>query len=473
MACTVAADEQEVLRQMLSDMSDDSLRQMGARIARSQQAAESALDELEAEKESLRGENAQLNGTIDFMMRELRKLNISAVNLTEPQIAGETAIDFVGRMWEMMRPRDNTVTISEHVAELRVPPNSCPRSPKASDQLREKVAGHIIAFSGAFGQVTNNIMGSPQEVIRAQELGTQLSARSRQVADHFTALYSSFGQAPGSSEAPKEKKAKKGGKKQSKKASGDGANDGGAAEFPSTPPRSKALHKQLSRETRKLQAEVTKHFEGAWSLLSGVASSPMSAAPAATTPRKEANADEEATGAKGTPAVRTLLGYWRSPGWQQDVTGVDKKPMQSEAPASSGSSTAASSAPASRENSGEGSPHAAAVGVAVGSAKETEAPAAPQPAPAAADVAQPPVDSTLLIQVKLKLGDGSVQTVQVRAADRCKEVAARFVRENSLKAWFEAPLRAYLMEAEDSAERFPVMLEADLMEIRRLYNAAK
>merc|ERR1719262_844559 len=65
------------------------------------------------------------------------------------------------------------------------------------------------------------------------------------------------------------------------------------------------------------------------------------------------------------------------------------------------------------------------------------------------------ISSTVLIEAEITLGDGTVQTLQVRAADRCKEVAQRFVAEHSLEANFEAPLTAYLKEVENDAEKFP------------------
>jgi len=77
--------------------------------------------------------------------------------------------------------------------------------------------------------------------------------------------------------------------------------------------------------------------------------------------------------------------------------------------------------------------------------------------------------STLLVEVRLDLGDGTAQTVQVRAVDRCQEVAARFVEEHSLKSLFEAPLSAYLQRAELSAEEFPIKLQASLADIRRSF----
>merc|ERR1712187_793428 len=78
-------------------------------------------------------------------------------------------------------------------------------------------------------------------------------------------------------------------------------------------------------------------------------------------------------------------------------------------------------------------------------------------------------ESSLLIEVQFTLGDGNVATARVRASDRCKEVASRFVQENSLKKAFEAPLKAYLMEAENNAVTFPVELEADLMQVYEQY----
>jgi len=79
----------------------------------------------------------------------------------------------------------------------------------------------------------------------------------------------------------------------------------------------------------------------------------------------------------------------------------------------------------------------------------------------------------LLIEALLKIDDGSVQTLHVRAADRSKDVARRFVQEHSLKAWFEEPLTAWLKKAEAEADRFPVTIEGDLMEIRKTHSKAK
>jgi len=80
------------------------------------------------------------------------------------------------------------------------------------------------------------------------------------------------------------------------------------------------------------------------------------------------------------------------------------------------------------------------------------------------------MSSTILIEAKLKLDDGTVEVLQVRAADRCKEVAQRFVQKHSLKVWFQDPLTEWLKKVENDAVTFPVELEADLNEIRKSFS---
>jgi len=114
-------------------------------------------------------------------------------------------------------------------------------------------------------------------------------------------------------------------------------------------------------------------------------------------------------------------------------------------------------------------PSAAAAAVAAPSAAAATTEAEQETAPEAFEGpnADEQISSTILIEATLTLDDGSVQTLQVRAADRCKEVANRFVQEHSLKAWFVDPLTAWLKNVEAEAEKFPVTVEGDLMEIRK------
>jgi FtsZ-binding cell division protein ZapB len=75
------------------------------------------------------------------------------------------------------------------------------------------------------------------------------------------------------------------------------------------------------------------------------------------------------------------------------------------------------------------------------------------------------VEATLLLEVKIDLGDGHEETLSVRAADRLGEVAARFVEEHALKKQFLPPLIAFLRQVEDDADTFPVSTTAKLSEI--------
>merc|ERR1719263_151777 len=80
------------------------------------------------------------------------------------------------------------------------------------------------------------------------------------------------------------------------------------------------------------------------------------------------------------------------------------------------------------------------------------------------------VEATLLLEVKIDLGDGQEDTtLRVRAADRLSEVAARFVEEHALKKQFLPPLIAYLRQVEDDADTFPVSTTAKLSEIFETY----
>lgn len=75
------------------------------------------------------------------------------------------------------------------------------------------------------------------------------------------------------------------------------------------------------------------------------------------------------------------------------------------------------------------------------------------------------VEATLLLEVQIDVGDGNVQKLEVRAADRLTEVAQRFVEEQGLKKCFEAPLLAFLRQVEDDADAFPVSARASLADI--------
>ncbi|CAK0799329.1 unnamed protein product [Prorocentrum cordatum] len=110
-------EPQEDLRSALVGLADAELKEMGRRLAQSRVGLEEALEVELDEGRALKDENDYLKQTIDFMFSELGKLNIKGTNLTDPQLA-EGPLDFVGRYWEKVRPRNNTVVVSEHVGEI-------------------------------------------------------------------------------------------------------------------------------------------------------------------------------------------------------------------------------------------------------------------------------------------------------------------------------------------------------------------
>jgi len=464
---------QEELQEVLSGLSDSDLRQMGQRLARSHEDLRNALADLQQEQVTLTKEKVEINSTITLMMAEMQKLNIRSDNLAEPQLE-EGPVEFVGRMWEKLKPRDTALPISENVGELRRPSLSEEPSPMqaATERLKEQVSDQILSISTAIEQARAGVIPTPQGGVSPQELHAQLQERGqelqKQLTDRFSMMYSSLNE----------------------------PNSGGYAEAgdATTPSVSKQL------------GSAWESWEALWK-----------------PPQEEAE--------KQPPTVGSLMSYLRTPSQQQelgadsagpgdDVPPPREHPMQREEHGgSSSSSTAApSTGPVANghgmangmANGGGGiangaamaNGHAAANGHGMGPleadeaqdiqmlvesamAVSTPAPEAPSPSPAPAEAVVPPQPtpapapvkkpkdntSTLVLQVQLTLGDGSVETVEMRATDRCKEVAADFIQEHALKDVFEAPLAAFLSESEKNAETFPCKLEADLDTIRREFNS--
>ncbi|CAE8648731.1 unnamed protein product, partial [Polarella glacialis] len=110
----------EALQKELAGRKEDELKEMARRLVKSTDGMKEMISDLDVEKQSLQQENAQLNQTISLMMTELRKLNIGADNTVEPRL-DEGPLDFVGRFWEQVKPRDNTYLVNENVGEIKKP----------------------------------------------------------------------------------------------------------------------------------------------------------------------------------------------------------------------------------------------------------------------------------------------------------------------------------------------------------------
>lgn len=160
----------------------------------------------------------------------------------------------------------------------------------------------------------------------------------------------------------------------------------------------------------------------------------------------------------------------------------EKKKRPKEGGGYAGGESAPPMAPEAASSSAAGSSEAAAQEAAAPEPEPKAAPAPAKPEPAEPEPAQDDsfkagaeeqISSTILIEAQITIDDGSVLVLHVRAADRCKEVAQRFVQEHSLKAWFQEPLTTWLKKVEADAVKFPVKVEADLMDIRKQYSKNK
>jgi len=160
-----------------------------------------------------------------------------------------------------------------------------------------------------------------------------------------------------------------------------------------------------------------------------------------------------------------------------DGKGLGKGGQPPAAPSQQQASASSSSEPAHSSQAPSQAPVVPAAPTPEAKA-EPEKPATPADAVAIAEDgsdlkeagAEEQIASTILIEAQLTLDDGTEQTRHVRAADRCKEVSARFIKEHSLKAWFEQPLTNWLKKVESDADKFPITIEGNLLEIRKLYS---
>eukprot|EP00928_Gymnodinium_smaydae_P087671 TRINITY_DN71907_c0_g1_i1.p1 TRINITY_DN71907_c0_g1~~TRINITY_DN71907_c0_g1_i1.p1 ORF type:complete len:371 (-),score=141.06 TRINITY_DN71907_c0_g1_i1:122-1234(-) len=364
----------EELRAALEGLDVPQLQEMGKRLQKSHADMEAMLQEMQEERKALDTEREYFEKTIELMMKELHKLNIGAGNISDPLLE-EGPLDFVGRFWEKVRPRDTAVAVSEHVGEIKKP--TMDGSPTAQ-QFAKQVTGQLQENLQARGQQALEQSKVVSAVAlehgkQAVEQGKQVWGRlSQSIGPLWQRAEGAFGYAAGGE-----------------------------------PPVASAAEKSAKKRERKAKKEAE----------AAAASSASASAPAA--------------GSAAAPA---------------DIVDM----------AAQAAAAAAAQAAAAKEAEARAQQKAA----------EEKAAAEEQQKAAAEEQ----ISSTILIEASLTLDDGSVQLLQVRAADRCKEVASRFVQEHSLKAWFAEPLTAWLKKVESDAEKFPVKVEGDLMEIRKAHS---
>jgi len=340
------------------------LKAMAERLVKGHESLQEMLKDLEAEREDLHKEKAQLNDTITLFMKDLQKLHIGAQNTVEP-VLEEGPLDFVGRFWETVKPRDSAYLAGENIGEIRKP-----------GEKPEKPATTPLAHLS---------QELPQTV---QEVQHQVQDMGHQAARKISAAFEEA--------------------------------------------RSSAWWQKAQGYLDEKRTEIAKKV------------SEVRAQGSAMPPRDPRRVPRKAPEPKIVAADRS----------------------DAPAPTQNGPSP---DGPAAEEPAGP--PAAAAATEPAGQAAEPEPETAAEPSAAPAAEApeksaeSPSMQETVLIEAQVKIGDGSVQPLHVRASDRCKDAAERFVSEHSLKASFVKPLTDFLKKVERDADTFPVQCEVDLLEL--------
>lgn len=152
----------------LSDKDVSELRGLAERLTKGHESLKEMLKDLEVEREELEKEKGQLNETISLFMKELQKLHIGAQNTVEPMLE-EGPLDFVGRFWETVKPRDTAYTAGEHIGEIRKPgEKSGPPGANPLAALKEAALAHELP------NVQEKVQERVQEV---QEMGKQAAKK--------------------------------------------------------------------------------------------------------------------------------------------------------------------------------------------------------------------------------------------------------------------------------------------------------
>ncbi|CAJ1352049.1 unnamed protein product [Effrenium voratum] len=368
---------------VLADKDMSELRGMADRLTKSHESLTEMLKDLEVEREELEREKVQLNDTITLFMKELQKLNIGAHNTVDP-ILEEGPLDFVGRFWETVKPRDTAFVTGEHIGEIKKPQEksqkaaAMPSMPNPIAAIKEAALAHELPNS-------ERVQERVQEV---QDMGKQAV---KKLSNAFEEARSSgfWQRASGYLEEKRSEIAKKVQEVQ--------------ASAGSVPQRHGAGRPHKKGEPRVVAADKSTDAPSAST------SSPLAPQAEASPVPAEASATESAAEPNEEPL--------ESPEKLPEKTAPHAEKAQDTAPEKEKAAS-----PSSRQE-------------------------------------------TILIEAQVKIGDGSVQTLCVKASDRCKDAAERFITENSLKASFQKPLTDFLKKVEKDADTFPVHTEIDLSDL--------
>lgn len=383
------------LAAQLQGCSKEELAGMCERLARSRENLDELYEQLQEDQRQLKEENTKLQEDISLMISCTKPLCIGANNTVTPEI-DEAPLAFVGRWWEMVKPRTTGVQVNEHLGEIRKDPSAVGED---GDKLYVERNEAVGTLKGAWGSLKSSDLFQQGKALAAT--GVQ-KARESGAIDATQGAWASLRQTAGSTWAQLNREPER--PKRTKKRSRRKEEGGGYAKNPEMPCQ-KAVS-STAADAAASSADASQSAASASNSGDAQAADESSKSPSGATfePETPSEAFEDAPSAERHSVKADLV--------EEKAEDFESPPEEDD------------------EENGDDQ-----------------------------------MSSTVLIEAHLTLGDGSVQTIRVRAADRCKEVAQRFVKEHSLKNLFVQPLTDYLKQVENDAEKFPVSVHADLMQI--------
>jgi len=490
-------EQAEEYKAALAGCSDDELKQMGNRLKRSCADMTEMLSDLEAERDELRQDNADVGETIGLMHQEIQKLDIGSTNCVEPTLM-EGPADFLNRYWERLRPRDNAYLAAEHVGELtrisgEEDVNPVVQVKKSLQQAAEPLSTSVAPLIQKAGERGHELKES-----HLDPLMEKASAARREITEsHLRPLMQKAGEARQeireSGLGPIMRRA--GGLLKDelslapRSQNGDGKQSGVKEGNEQPAVASEATSPQQSSSPSGYAAagqQALSNLSGAvgpWMRKAGsflkeeLSLKPQEASPKQKKAKKEKKTKKSAAGdvvlfdsANDAPGSESAASSERSP-----IPDGDPFMMEDSAPASSSADGALtpSSEALARVPDESNSATSSIIEVAktqdltaASQAVALEPQAAPrEEAPAtSAPVGEEPADSTesLLVEATITVEDGKVLIMRIMAADRIKNVAKQFVKDNSLDTKCVDALTKWLKKAENDAEAYPIRIEGEL-----------
>jgi len=396
----------------LADLEHCDLVEQALQLAERREHLELALEALEEEAASLRKDGAQAHEAIELTLGGLRKLSISAGNLTEP-----TAMDAVAcaqRLWERLRSPLSGAAGSELAAQEPLLKPIIERG----QEIQQRVTQRLTDLAAPWREA------SPKEKVEAPEVAGAGESVRRSLAEGFANISERVGQAAG-----------------------------GLAASPK-------------------QAEALRSFAEGFSHFSerlGKAAEALAGSPKAEEVGEQKQEGAAPTEQQRWPRVAGALGALSPAGGGAFQTVARR--LQFEPPARTGQEQGSSpaAATAAAVETGKGEAATALWGSLqdywARSWKTDESDKSAQKRrrrkKRAQETSEEDAFARVVIDACVRMQDGTVASCRLRTSDTRKDAVARFAREHNLDATSCASLRALLKRAAAEADKFPTRVEVD------------